>query len=258
MRIISYNVNGIRSAIKKGFLEWLATSPAEIVCLQEIKARQENIDVTAIERLGYTHYWYPAQKKGYSGVAVFTRAVPLAVHYGSDCTPSDAEGRVIRLDFPAFTLVNAYFPSGTSGELRQQYKYQWLEEFLCYLRELKPLVPGLVVCGDYNICHKAIDIHDPVRNKNSTGFLPAERAWMDRFFASGFIDSFRHFNPGPHQYSWWSFRANARANNKGWRIDYVNASESLSKRLKGARIFSEVNHSDHCPVYMELHDEIPG
>jgi exodeoxyribonuclease-3 len=254
MRIISYNVNGIRSALRKGFLEWLATDPADIVCLQEIKACQDDVDASGFERQGYAHYWYPAQKKGYSGVAVLTRIRPLAVHYGNACSQSDAEGRVLRLDFPGFTLVNAYFPSGTSGEARQRYKYQWLEEFLCWLQELNARVPGLVVCGDYNICHKAIDIHDPVRNKNSTGFLPEERAWMDRFFASGFVDTFRHFNPDPHQYSWWSFRAGARANNKGWRIDYVNASETLRERLQGARIFPEVRHSDHCPVYLKLRD----
>jgi exodeoxyribonuclease-3 len=254
MRIVTYNVNGIRAAIRKGFLEWLATDPADIICVQEIKAQKDNIDATAIDQLGYHQYWYPAQKKGYSGVAVFTRIKPLAVHYGSACRQSDAEGRVIRLDFPAFTLINAYFPSGTTGEVRQRYKYQWLDEFLTYLEGLKKEVPGLVVCGDYNICHKAIDIHDPVSNKNSTGFLPEERIWMDKFFAAGFVDSFRHFNAEPHQYSWWSFRANARANNKGWRIDYVNATENLKERLKDARIFQDIKHSDHCPVFVEFHD----
>jgi exodeoxyribonuclease-3 len=254
MRIITYNVNGIRSALKKGFLQWLDTDPADIVCLQEIKACRDDVDVSGFERRGYADYWYPAQKKGYSGVAVLSRVGPLAVHYGNACAQSDAEGRVLRLDFPDFTLVNAYFPSGTTGEARQRYKYQWLEEFLSWLGGLKARRPQLVVCGDYNICHKAIDIHDPVRNKNSTGFLPEERAWMDRFFALGFVDTFRHFNPDPHHYSWWSFRAGARSNNKGWRIDYANASEELRDRLVSARICPEVIHSDHCPVYLELRD----
>jgi exodeoxyribonuclease-3 len=252
MRIITYNVNGIRAAIKKGFIDWLATDPADIICLQEIKAYPDNIDGRLVEQLGYHQYWYPARKKGYSGVAVFTKTEPVGVHYGNGNTQSDEEGRVIRLDFPAFSLINAYFPSGTTGEIRQSYKYLWLNEFMTYLSGLRKEAPGLIVCGDYNICHKAIDIHDPVRNKNSSGFLPEERQWMDDFFATGFVDTFRHFNADPHHYSWWSFRANARNNNKGWRIDYINATEPLKERLKNARILPEVRHSDHCPVYLEL------
>lgn len=254
MRIITYNVNGIRSAIRKGFLEWLETDPADIICLQEIKAQQQDItaEISLIGELGYDSYWYPAGKKGYSGVAVLTRQKPAGVFYGNGQTQSNAEGRVIRLDFPAFTLVNAYFPSGTTGEVRQQYKYQWLAEFFSYLSELKQTVPGMIVCGDYNICHKAIDIHDPVSNKNSSGFLPEERAWMDALFQDGFVDSFRHFNPDPHQYSWWSFRANARNNNKGWRIDYINVTDNLQEKLTRACICPDVRHSDHCPVLLEV------
>lgn len=252
MRIISYNVNGLRSAMTKGFTEWLQSDPADIICLQEIKAHQENIDFAQFEKLGYEHYWYPAQKKGYSGVAVLTRIKPDFVQYGNGHEQSDTEGRFIRLDFGDITLINTYFPSGTSGDIRQTYKYQWLEEFFQYLDVLKKTRPKLIVCGDYNICHKAIDIHDPVSNKNSTGFLPEERAWMDRFFGSGFVDSFRHFNTDPHQYSWWSFRANARNNNKGWRIDYINVTSPLKERLKHATIYQQVKHSDHCPVFVEL------
>ncbi|RBL93633.1 exodeoxyribonuclease III [Chitinophaga flava] len=252
MRIISYNVNGLRSAMTKGFTEWLQTDPADVVCLQEIKAHQDNVDFKKFEELGYEHYWFPAQKKGYSGVAVLTRIKPDQVHYGSGHVQSDAEGRFIRLDFGNLTLINTYFPSGTSGDERQTYKYQWLDEFFEHLDELKKTRPNLVLCGDYNICHKPIDIHDPVSNKNSTGFLPEERAWMDRFFESGFVDSFRQFNPNPHQYSWWSFRANARNNNKGWRIDYINVTAPLKEKLKHATIYQEVKHSDHCPVFLEL------
>ncbi|MFY0253165.1 exodeoxyribonuclease III [Chitinophaga sp. 30R24] len=252
MRIISYNVNGLRSAMTKGFTEWLQTDPADIICLQEIKAHKENIDFQQFEKLGYDHYWYPAQKKGYSGVAVLTRIKPDFVQYGNGHAQSDQEGRFIRLDFGDITLINTYFPSGTSGELRQTYKYQWLDEFYVYLQELKKTHPNLVVCGDYNICHKPIDIHDPVSNKHSTGFLPEERAWMDRFFESGFVDSFRHFNTDPHQYSWWSFRANARNNNKGWRIDYINVTSPLQSKLHHATIYQQVKHSDHCPVFVEL------
>lgn len=252
MRIITYNINGIRSAINKGLLEWLATDPADIICFQEIKAHKENVDHEAISRLGFHHYWFSAQKKGYSGVAVFTRIPPLQVIYGNNQTQSDAEGRVIRLDFPSFTLINSYFPSGSSGGARQCYKYQWLDEFMLYLTDLQRQGLNLVVCGDYNICHKAIDIHDPVSNKNSSGFLPEERLWMDRLFENGFVDTFRHYHPEPDHYSWWSFRANSRSRNKGWRIDYLNVSQGLKAHLQNAAILPDIRHSDHCPVYLEL------
>jgi exodeoxyribonuclease-3 len=252
MRIITYNVNGIRSAITKGFIDWLKTNPADVICLQEIKAEKENVDCAPIEALGYHTYWFPAQKKGYSGVAIFTKIKPTQVQYGYGMAQSDAEGRVIRADFDDVTLINAYFPSGTTGEVRQDYKYQWLDEFYTYLQKLKKTRPKLIVCGDYNICHKPIDIHDPVSNKNSSGFLPEERAWMDKLFSNGFIDTLRHFRPEPHQYSWWSFRAASRERNKGWRIDYVNVSEALKGALKSAAILPDIKHSDHCPVYLEL------
>lgn len=252
MRIITYNVNGIRSAITKGFVEWLETDPADVICLQEIKASKENVDLTKIEALGYETFWYPAEKKGYSGVAIFTKIKPDQVQYGNGIMQSDAEGRVIRADFGGLTLINAYFPSGSSGDLRQTYKYQWLDEFYDYISNLKKERQDLVICGDYNICHKPIDIHNPASNKDSSGFLPEERAWMDKWFGSGFIDSFRHFNTDPHHYSWWSFRANSRANNKGWRIDYISATQSLEGKLKQGAIYPDVKHSDHCPVFMEL------
>jgi exodeoxyribonuclease-3 len=252
MRIVSYNVNGLRSAMTKGFTDWLRTDPADIICLQEIKAHKDNVDHQQFDELGYEHYWYPAQKKGYSGVAVLTKIKPTHVQYGNGYMQSDAEGRVIRVDFGDITLINTYIPSGTSGDERQTYKYQWLEEFYGYLEELRKTRPNVIVCGDYNICHKPIDIHDPVGNKNSTGFLPEERAWMDKLFNNGFVDTFRHFNPEPHQYSWWSFRANARANNKGWRIDYINTTAPLQSRLQNAQIWQDVKHSDHCPVFLQL------
>ncbi|MBL7717869.1 MAG: exodeoxyribonuclease III [Flavipsychrobacter sp.] len=252
MRVISYNLNGIRSAIKKGFIDWLATNPADIVCVQETKAEKENVDLGLFEALGYHSYWFSAEKKGYSGVAVFTRLVPDAIYYGNGIMQSDAEGRVIRLDFGDITVVNAYFPSGTSGEIRQGYKYQWLDEFYEYISQLRAIRPNLVVCGDYNIAHREIDIHNPVSNKKSSGFLPEERAWMDKFFGSGWIDTFRHFNPDPHQYSWWTVRANTRANNKGWRIDYISVTDTLQHKLAGAAIYPDVVHSDHCPVYVDI------
>lgn len=252
LRVVTFNVNGIRSAISKGFLDWLAQNPADILCLQEIKAQKDHVDGQALERLGYQSYWYSADKKGYSGVALFSRPSPDRVLYGNGFPQSDSEGRVIRMDLGDLTVVNAYFPSGSSGDLRQTYKYQWLEEFMGFLKDLRRERTNLLVCGDYNICHKAIDIHDPKGNRDSSGFLPEERAWMDRFFESGFLDTFRYFNPQPQQYSWWSFRANARNNNKGWRIDYINATANLKSRLKDARIHPEIRFSDHCPVSLTL------
>jgi exodeoxyribonuclease-3 len=252
MRIVSYNVNGVRSAIKKGFADWLRSNPADVVCMQEIKAMKEDVDTTELEAMGFHTYWFPAQKKGYSGVAIFSKIKPDNIFYGNGITQSDFEGRVIRADFGEVTLINAYFPSGTSGEERQGYKYQWLDEFFNYLDELKKTRPKLIVCGDYNICHKPIDIHNPVSNKNSSGYLPDERAWMDKFFEHGFVDTFRHFNPDPHHYTWWSLRADSRNNNKGWRIDYINVTEPLKEALKHATIYPDIKHSDHCPVYLEL------
>lgn len=253
MRIISYNVNGIRSAINKGFLEWLKTDPADIICVQETKAMQENVDHTPFGDLGYNNYWFSAQKKGYSGVGVFSKIKPDHVEYGTGHKVSDDEGRVIHLNFGEIRLINAYFPSGTTGEERQSFKYAWLEEFLVYLNEQKKKYPKLILCGDYNIAHKAIDIHNPKGNQKTSGFLPEERAWMDKFFKHGWIDTFRQFHPEPHRYSWWSQRfPGVRLNNKGWRIDYINVTDILKQNLKDAEIYPDVKHSDHCPVYLEI------
>jgi exodeoxyribonuclease-3 len=251
IRLISYNVNGIRAAINKGFLDWLATNPADIICLQEIKAEKEKIDIPAIHALGYETYLFPAQKKGYSGVAILTRISPEKVSYGHGASISDEEGRVITAEFKQFTLVNAYFPSGTSGDLRQTYKYQWLEEFNQYLKKIRQSHPGLVVVGDYNIAHREIDIHDPKGNKKSSGFLPEERTWMDQWLAEGWIDSFRHCHPEQAgAYSWWSQRfPSVRLQNKGWRIDYICITTQLTGYLKGAAILPDIQHSDHCPVF---------
>ena len=254
MRIISYNVNGIRAAIKKGFIEWLKTDPADIICLQETKATKDDVDVNEINALGYQDYWYSASsKKGYSGVAVFTKIKPDKVVTGNGHTQSDDEGRVIQLHFGKLLLINAYFPSGTSGEERQSFKMEWLNKMLPYLNKTKQNFEGIILCGDYNIAHTPIDIHDPKGNKNTTGFLPEERAWMDDFFASGWVDGFRKIHPEPHRYSWWSQRfPSVRLNNKGWRIDYINVTESLAARIVDAEIFPDIKHSDHCPVYLEL------
>lgn len=253
MRIISYNVNGIRAAINKGLVDWIKTNPADVICVQETKAQKENVNRELFLNLGYHDYWFSAQKKGYSGVAVFTKRKPDNVEYGNGHSSSDDEGRVLQLDFGDVRLINAYFPSGTSGEERQQFKYQWLDEFLSYLNKLKKKHPKLILCGDYNIAHEERDIHDPKGNKNSSGFLPEEREWMTKFFKSGWIDTFRQYHPEPHRYSWWSQRfPSVRLQNKGWRIDYINVTEPLRKELKDANIFPDVKHSDHCPVFLEI------
>lgn len=252
MRIASYNVNGIRAASNKGLIDYLKEENFDVVCFQELKAMPEQIDEGAFSELGYHLYWYSAEKKGYSGVGIISKEEPDAVHCGVGHELFDAEGRVIRCDYEWGSVISAYFPSGTTGDIRQSVKMEFLEYFFDYIQELKQEIPHLVVCGDYNICHQAIDIHDPVRNKNVSGFLPQEREWLEHFLQSGFTDSFRYLNPDPHHYSWWSYRANARANNKGWRIDYALVSDALKENISRAYILPEAHHSDHCPVVVEL------
>ncbi len=252
MRIISYNVNGIRSAMSKGLVDWVKASKPDVLCLQEIKATPDVVDTHAFEDLGYHLFWFPAEKKGYSGTALFSKRKPDHVEYGTGMKAYDSEGRFIRADFGDLSVMSTYFPSGTTGDIRQDFKYKFLDDFLKYSQQLRKKRKNLVISGDYNICHKPIDIHNPVSNANSSGFLPEERAWLSKFIDSGFIDSFRHFNQDPHHYSWWSFRANSRANNKGWRIDYNMVSQSLENKLKRAAILPEAKHSDHCPILVEL------
>ena len=252
MKIISYNVNGIRAAISKGFVEWLGQANPDVICLQEIKASPDQFDTGVFEELGYKYnYWYPAVKKGYSGVAILSKIEPRNVVYGTGIDYMDIEGRNLRADFEDFSVMSLYLPSGTNL-LRLDHKLKFMADFQEYVNELKKEHPNLIICGDYNICHREIDIHDPIRLKNKSGFLPVEREWIDSFMKSGFIDSFRHFNSDPHQYSWWSYRAGARGNNKGWRIDYCLVSNPLEDRLSRAVILPEAKHSDHCPVLVEL------
>lgn len=252
MKIITYNVNGIRSAITKGFVDWLKAANPDMICLQEVKADENQIEKQLFEDLGYHIYWYSAEKKGYSGVAILTKIKPKHIEYGCGIEIYDREGRVLRTDFEDFSLMSVYMPSGSSGQERQDFKFQWLADFQQYIDQLKVNFPNLIISGDYNICHQAIDIHNPKSNANSSGFLPEERAWMSGFLESGFIDTFRHFNPEPHHYTWWSFRAGARQKNLGWRIDYHCASKALEGRLKRALILPEAKHSDHCPALVEI------
>ncbi len=252
MKIISYNVNGIRAALKKGFIDWLQQADPDVICLQEIKANEDQLDLSVFTEAGYPYtYWYSAQKKGYSGVAVVSKTEPKHIEYGTGIDYMDYEGRNLRVDFDGISVMSLYLPSGTNIE-RLDLKLKYMADFAAYTQTLIKTHPKLVICGDYNICHKAIDIHDPVRNKKVSGFLPVEREWMSGFIESGFIDSFRHFNTDPDQYSWWSYRANARANNKGWRLDYAMVSKPLASQLERAIILSEAKHSDHCPIVVDI------
>ena len=252
MKIVSYNVNGIRAALKKGFSDWLVAANPDMICLQEIKAQEDQLDLSLFEAAGYPYtYWFSAQKKGYSGVAILSKTKPKNIVFGTGIESMDFEGRNIRADFSNVSVMSLYLPSGTNIQ-RLEHKFEYMDLFKSYIDELKKEIPNLIICGDYNICHESIDIHDPVRNKNVSGFLPEEREWMSNFLKSGFVDAFRHLNKAPHQYSWWSYRANARANNKGWRLDYTLVSTPLKENIKRAVILSEAVHSDHCPVLLEL------
>ena len=251
MKILSYNVNGIRAALSKAFADWLKAAHPAVLCRQETKTMAEKVYTGIFEDLGYHNHWHSAQKKGYSGVAILTKTQPLHVQEGTGIDHMDFEGRVIRADFEKVSVISLYLPSGTNID-RLDYKFKFMDGFQKYIDTLKKDHPRLVICGDYNICHRAIDIHDPVRNKNVSGFLPEEREWIDGFMNSGFVDSFRYLNPEPHQYSWWSYRANARNNNKGWRIDYNLVSETLKKNINRAYLLPDAKHSDHCPVGVEL------
>ncbi|WP_299676124.1 exodeoxyribonuclease III [uncultured Tenacibaculum sp.] len=251
MKVISYNVNGIRAALKKGFLEWLQAANPDVICIQETKAQKEQLNAEDFEAAGYPYqYWFSADKKGYSGVAVFCKKEPNHVAYGTGIESMDFEGRNIRVDYDEVSIMSMYLPSGTNSD-RLDFKFNYMDEILEYATELRKTIPNLVICGDYNICHEAIDIHNP-KMKGVSGFLPEEREWLSKFINSGFIDSFRYLNPERQEYSWWSYRANARANNKGWRLDYCMVTEPLKEKISRAYILPEAKHSDHCPVAVEF------
>ena len=231
---------------------WLDSVKADVVCLQEIKAMPEQFDQTLFNEIGYDCYIHSANKKGYSGVAILSKIKPQNVEYGCGINEIDFEGRVIRADYKDFSVMSVYFPSGSSGDLRQEFKFKFLDLFATYIHNLRNKTPNLIICGDFNICHKPIDIHNPVRNKNTSGFLPEERDWMDKFIESGFTDVFRIENKEPHNYTWWSYRANARAKNLGWRIDYIMINKTIISKFKRSVILSKAKHSDHCPVLLEI------
>lgn len=251
MKIISYNVNGIRAAINKGFMDWLKSANPDVVCLQEIKAMESQLDLDLFTEAGYTHnYWFSAQKKGYSGVAILSKIEPDHVEYGTGIESMDFEGRNLRADFNGVSVMSMYLPSGTNDD-RLAHKFEYMNMIHEYLDNLRETHPNLIVCGDYNICHEEIDIHNP-KMKGVSGFLPEERDWLGQFIDSGFIDAFRHLHPEKQEYTWWSYRANSRANNKGWRLDYSMVTEPLQEKIKRSVILSEAVHSDHCPILLEI------
>ena len=237
--------------MKKGFVDWLIKESPDVICIQETKANKDQVEFDLIENLGYHTYWFSAQKKGYSGVAIFSKTKPNHIEYGIGIDYMDYEGRSLRIDFDEISIMSLYLPSGTNLD-RLEFKFRFMDDFKEYIYSLNNKIQNLVICGDYNICHKEIDIHDPVRNKNVSGFLPIERTWLDSFISSGFVDSFREVNDSKDMYSWWSYRANSRQNNKGWRIDYAMVSENLQYNITDAKILSEVKHSDHCPIVVNL------
>lgn len=252
MKIISYNVNGIRAAFNKDFISWLDSADADVVCFQELKATEEQIDKDSLEKAGYHCFWNPAQRKGYSGVGIISKTKPNTVTYGMGIEKYDVEGRVIKADFDDVSVISVYVPSASNIE-RLDYKLDFCKDFSIYIQELQKEIPNLIICGDFNICHEAIDIHDPVRLKNVSGFLPIEREWMTNFMNDcQLIDSFRFFNDQPNNYTWWSYRQNARAKNLGWRLDYHFATYPLKERLKRSVILNEAFHSDHCPILLEI------
>jgi exodeoxyribonuclease III len=252
MKILSYNVNGIRSAINKNLLDFIQAGGFDIVCIQETKAAREQVNTEGFEALGYQHFWHSAEKKGYSGVATFTKIPPTQVVAGMGMPRYDSEGRVLRTDFGDWTLLNCYFPSGTSGDERQTVKFDFLADFYAWVQDLKQTRPNIIVVGDYNIAHTEKDIHNPKGNQNTSGFLPVERAWMTKWFETGFTDAFRFANPDLIEYSWWSQRFNSRAQNKGWRIDYQSVTDTIKDKITHCRNLTDIVHSDHCPVYLEI------
>jgi exodeoxyribonuclease-3 len=251
-KLLCWNVNGIRAIRGKGLLEWLYGESPDILAVQETKAHIDQIDSDLKEPPGYHTYWNYPERKGYSGVAVFTREEPLNIRYDFNASEIELEGRVIIAEYPSFVLMDIYFPNGKKDQERLDYKMTFYEVFLQYADTLKAAGKKLVICGDLNTAHSEIDLASPKENSKVSGFLPEERAWMDKFVSHGYVDTFRHFNKEPNQYTWWDMKSGARERNVGWRLDYFFVSENLVPSVKKAFIMPEVMGSDHCPVGITL------
>jgi exodeoxyribonuclease-3 len=252
MKLISWNVNGIRSVTKKGLLEWIASESPDILCLQEVKALSSDVKDTLHLPFAYKSYWHSAKKRGYSGVATFTKHAPVAVFYGLGQDVFDSEGRVLITEFENFCLINAYFPNSQREGVRIDYKLAFCEAMLNYCDQLRARGKSVVICGDFNIAHKEIDLRNPKENQENAGFLPEERAWLDLFVSRGYVDTFRNFSQEPHQYTWWSYRPTIRERNIGWRLDYHFVDQDFLKHVTSSKILSHVQGSDHCPVELEV------
>lgn len=252
MKLYSWNVNGIRAAAQKGFTEWVETAQPDILCLQEVKATEDQIGEDIKNIPGYHTFFHCAERKGYSGTAVYYKEEPLSITTGLSDDRFNHEGRTIIMEYPAFTLFNIYFPNGQKDEERLQFKMDFYD---CFLKDVNALVAQgkkVIICGDVNTAHTEMDLKNPKSNAKRSGFLPMEREWMDHFFENGYVDTYRHLHPDTVEYSWWSYRFNARANNAGWRIDYFFVSDNALDMVKDAAIHTDVTGSDHCPVSLEI------
>jgi exodeoxyribonuclease III len=252
VKIFSWNVNGLRAIVKKNFFDWVNTTSPDIFCLQETKLQNDVLEDSVKNIDGYYSYFSFAEKKGYSGVATYTKFEPISIKHGFGIEKFDCEGRILITEFEAFTLLNIYFPNGQMSEERLKYKLDFYDALLKYCKDLVESGKKLIICGDYNTAHTEMDIKNAKANSKYSGFLPIERAWIDKFIASGFTDTFRFINSDKIEYSWWSYKFNARANNAGWRIDYHFVSNNLLGSVKDASILGDVTGSDHCPVMVEL------
>ena len=252
MKILSWNVNGIRAAQRNGLLDWMGSQHASIICLQETKARPEQLDAELLRPHGFRAYWHSAERRGYSGVVTYSRRRSLEVREGLGIPEFDREGRVLCCEYPGFVLVNAYFPNSQREHGRLDYKLRFCRAILRFLNRLRRRGKNIVLCGDYNIAHREIDLRNPRENRDNPGFLPQERAWMDRFIRQRYVDCFRHFCAEPDHYTWWSYRPGVRERNIGWRIDYFFVTRELVPRLRRATHQTDVMGSDHCPIALEL------
>lgn len=254
-KVLSWNVNGIRAAAKKGFLDWMAEASPDILCVQETKALPEQLDQGLLNPTGYGTYWSGAKKKGYSGVAVFTKEEPLNVSTSMGIERFDDEGRLLRLDYKDFTLFNVYFPNGKMGPERLKFKMDFYDAFLEQVQEVRKKQKRVIFLGDVNTAHNEIDLARPKENQKVSGFLPVERAWIDKAIATGYVDTFRHLHPDKVQYSWWDLKSRARERDIGWRIDYVFVAGEMIDSVRSAYILTEVMGSDHCPVGVDVETE---